>query len=75
MQSKIVEKTRFTVVDQRGARHTVVVTAQMHDASTLDGSAWVEGLHSYRLATGAPVNVGDDGDLTLVATGETLRRV
>ena len=74
MRQKVVEKTRFAVVDAAGRQHVVVVRATLLLVESFDGSEWIEGLHSYTMATGGHVNLSDDGTLTLVSTGEVLRR-
>jgi hypothetical protein len=75
MANRVVEKERFVVVDPSGRRHTVVVLLTLIDAGTMGHPSWIDGLRDYRLTDGRPINVGADGSLVLVESGEILRRV
>lgn len=75
MQSKIVEKERFTARTASGQRLVVVVSVEMLHVRTLQGDTWEEGLLTYRLASGQHVNVSPDGTMAIAATGEQLQRV
>ena len=63
----------FTVVDNAGREYTVVEQSSRIRTDSLDGPSSIEGLKSYRLASGGPLNRNDDGTFRNPANDMVLR--
>lgn len=65
----------YQAAGESGNRYIVHVFTDVLDTGGLDGPSEVEGMQAHRLANGDHVNVGQDGTLVVLRTGEKLRRL
>jgi hypothetical protein len=63
----------FCAYDDAGNRYTVHVRRTYIDARGGGGHVRVEGLRSYHLSDGAPVEAHNDGTFAIVSGGVALR--
>lgn len=64
----------FEAYDDAGNRYTVHLIRSYKSGQFLEGTSYrVEGLRTYRLANGQPLNKHDDDTFEIVATGTTIR--
>ena len=78
MSSSRYESTdRFEVKAENGESYWVLESTAFVDTTTFGSSQteWTEGLKSYRLQSGDPLNLLNDGRFKNVLTGEILTRV
>jgi len=70
-----VEKTgSYVAVDAEGNEHRINVFTTFNEVRLLSGVAsWHPGLQAHKTSLGHHVNVNDDGSLTDVHTGLTMR--
>lgn len=64
----------FVAYDDEGTSYSVVVTRSRIDTSSLDGGDSIEGLATYRLATGGAINKLSETEYRVVATGRLIKR-